>query len=603
MRHRSTLIQALLTAAALAAPLHALEYVESSAGLVPPSFEGGRTELEFADVNADGHVDLLSIGDHGSPYIGTDQHGIMVWFGNGAGQWSVHQSGDFGYGGIAVGDVDNDGLLDAGYAMHHNYSGTDFGDQLIEVALGDGTGMNWAPWDGGLATNGEDWGMFGTDFADVDNDGDLDVGSASFGCCAGIHVYLNNGDGSWTQSFGILGGNSYDDFEFGDINRDGNADIATKYQNGAVYFGDGSGGFTAAYAGLPSYAYNGISLGDVDDDGGDDVAFCISTPSHGVRVWTWDDELAQWSDFSGTLPTTGGFESTQLFDANADGHVDLAAFGGRTFALWLGDGSGNWVADATFTTPPAGSFQAFRVGGDVDHNGYPDVALVDEEGSWPSYQNHLRCYRETSVAQSLAIAPVFPRGGERFAQGSVHFIDWVSGVPGGSESWVSLEYSTTGSMGPWVAIAENLPNSGRYQWVVPPTASMECFVRYTVETTGGSAHTITARAFAILPAPTGIDEGAGAASESLLSCAPNPFAGSVSIHFATPESGRVVVSVYDVSGRLVRTLFDSVCAAGTVAQTIWDGTGEAGEECAGGVYFCRAVTPGCTQTRSLVLLK
>ena len=50
--------------------------------------------------------------------------------------------------------------------------------------------------------------MFGTDFADVDNDGDLDLGSLSFGCCAGVHIYLNHSDGTWTQSFGILGGNA-----------------------------------------------------------------------------------------------------------------------------------------------------------------------------------------------------------------------------------------------------------------------------------------------------------------------------------------------------------------------------------------------------------
>ena len=102
----------------------------------------------------------------------------------------------------------NDGNIDIGYGMHHNYSATDFGDQLLEVALGDGSGEKWTPWDDGLATNGETWGMFATDFADVDNDGDLDIGSISFGCCAGVHVYLNQDDGSWTISFGFIGGNS-----------------------------------------------------------------------------------------------------------------------------------------------------------------------------------------------------------------------------------------------------------------------------------------------------------------------------------------------------------------------------------------------------------
>src|SRR6266540_3347718 len=59
-----------------------LDYFESSNGLMPPRMEGGRTELEFGDMNGDGHMDIVSIGDHGSPFVNTDQHGVMVWFGD-----------------------------------------------------------------------------------------------------------------------------------------------------------------------------------------------------------------------------------------------------------------------------------------------------------------------------------------------------------------------------------------------------------------------------------------------------------------------------------------------------------------------------------------
>lgn len=586
-------------AALLAPPTSALEYVESSSGLGIPELDGGHTELEFADIDADGNVDLLSIGDHGSPYINTDQHGVTVWFGDGAGGWSVYQNGNFGYGGIAIGDVNGDGLWDVGYGMHHNYSGSDFGNQLIEVALGDGTGMNWTPWDDGLATSGETWGMFGTDFADVDNDGDLDLGSNSFGCCAGVHVYLNAGDGTWGQSWGFTGGNSNMWFVFGDINRDGNADIATSHESGTIYFGDGTGAFTPADDGLPSSSMNGTALGDVDNDGGLDVSFATG----GVQVWVWDENLEQWLDFSGSLPTSGGYEATQLRDMDADGYVDLIAFGSGTCTLWLGDGAGHWTEDAQFTTPPYGGCQAFRVGGDVDHNGLPDIALVAEEGSWPSYQNHLHCFRETTVPESLIVVPVFPRGHEVFVQGSAQFIDWLSAVPAGESSSVTLEYSTAGTSGPWHRIAAGVPNGGRYQWVVPVATSADCYVRYTVSSSRGVAVATTPAAFTILGDDTGVGDESLAGARASLRCLPNPLSSGAIIEYAVARGGRVRLDVYDVSGRRVASLVDSHASGGAVQTALWDGRDDRGRDLPSGVYFVRLEAGRETALRKVAIVK
>jgi hypothetical protein len=493
----AVLIVALGAGQSLAAP-ETLSYVQSSNGLGTPALEGGNTELELADVNLDGHLDLVSIGDHGSPYINTDQHGVMVWFGDGAGNWSVFQYGNFGYGGIAVGDVNNDGLPDVGYGMHHNYSGVDLGDQILEVALGDGTGTSWTAWDDGLATNGEDWGMFNTDFADVDNDGDLDVGSSSFGCCAGVHVYLNQGDGTWTQSFGFLGGNPYFAFTFGDVNGDGLADFGVGHQYGTVFLGDGQGGFSLADGNLPPLVTNqraGPDLGDVNGDGRDDLSFCNS--QGGVEVWTWSG--GTWQELSGTLPASGTCEATQIRDMDVDGHGDVAAFGYGTVRVWTGDGAGNWTLATTFTTPTPGYKEAFRAGGDADHNGYPDLALVSDEGSGFNYRNHLRFYKEASVPAALAVAPVRPRGGETLYAGSVRFLDWISAVPGNVASTVDVDLSVVGPGGPWQPVASGLPNNGRHQWLLPAGLpnTANAFLRYTVTTAGGTARAVTPAPFTV----------------------------------------------------------------------------------------------------------
>lgn len=542
-----------------------LSYIECSTGFQSnPVLEGGRTELEFADVNNDGNVDILSIGDHGSPYINTQEHGVMVWFGDGRGNWTLYQNGEFGYGGLAVGDVNGDGHWDIGYGMHHNYSGVDLGDQVMEVALGDGTGQVWTAWDDSMAQEGQDWGMFSTDFADIDNDGDLDVGAISFGADDGIHVYLNLGNGAWRRSFGFAGGNSQMEFYFRDVNRDGNADMIAAHGTGSVWLGDGAGGFTPANTGLPSSSYglDGLSVGDVDNDGGCDVAF--ANTNGGVEVWSFDDSTRYWQSFSGSLPTSGDFEGTQLCDMNADGFTDVCALGGGHTKVWLGDGQGNWTEAADITTPAAGTYAAFRTGADFDHNGFPDLAFVTREGSWPSDYNHAHAFREASAYESLTVFPVFPRGGEKFANGSVQLIDWWSAASYMTAAQdrirdVKLQLSTTGPSGPWQDIYVGLPNNGRFQWTTPESVkSSDCYVRYIVidifHIPPDSGIAITPRAFTIGDTLPGVAESHKPQASSFKPSAA-VIRGLLFLNGDCPPAGTVPKTVLmDVSGRKVLNL-------------------------------------------------
>ena len=52
-------------------------------GLENPGLDTGPTEVDMGDVNGDGNIDLVSVGDHGSPFVGSGQHGVMVWVGDG----------------------------------------------------------------------------------------------------------------------------------------------------------------------------------------------------------------------------------------------------------------------------------------------------------------------------------------------------------------------------------------------------------------------------------------------------------------------------------------------------------------------------------------
>jgi hypothetical protein len=468
-----------------------LTYSEQSTGIADPEWDGGRSTLAIADLNLDGHPDLASVGDHGSPNFGTDMHGITVWFGDGKNNYSLFQNGDFGYGGIAIGDLNNDGLPDAAWSVHHNYTNSDFGNGLTEAALGDGTGKNWTPWDNGLAQEGQDYGMFGTILADFNGDGKLDIAANAFGYDDGVHAYLNKGDGSWTHTFGFIGGNSTCDIAAGDVNNDGFADFAAAHQFGSVLISDGAGGFAYSDTGLPgggNVGRMGPSLADVNGDGRDDFAYATNTG--GVQVYLRTNENS-WLKASEGLPASGPFETAALADMDADGHTDLVAFGAGQVKVYLGDGGAAWTQAAAFTLPAPGYFAALAAG-DLDHNGRPDIALVSEADDGPfGYTNIFHIFSETTKPESLSARLTSPPPHRVIRTGSALFIDWLAAIPAGQSATIALDISTTGDAGPWTPLATNLPNSGRYQLKVPPLPSSDsAYLRLTATTPSDSITTL-----------------------------------------------------------------------------------------------------------------
>jgi len=84
--------------------------------------------------------------------------------------------------------------------------------------------------------------------------------------------------------------------------------------------------------------------------------------------------------------------------------------------------------------------------------------------------------------------------------------------------------------------------------------------------------------------------------------APNPFNPSTTIRFALPEAGHVTLAVYDINGRLVRTLVGQPLGAGSHA-VVWDGKDAMGRAVASGVYVYRLTAPQGTVTKRMTLLR
>jgi hypothetical protein len=110
-------------------------------------------------------------------------------------------------------------------------------------------------------------------------------------------------------------------------------------------------------------------------------------------------------------------------------------------------------------------------------------------------------------------------------------------------------------------------------------------------------------------APTGPGTGVSGSHEfgyRLGGAFPNPFNPSTAIEYGVAADGPLSIRVYDISGRLVRTLVDGPVDPGEYAA-VWDGLTDSGEQAASGVYFARMEATGplgsFSAARKLVLLK
>lgn len=83
---------------------------------------------------------------------------------------------------------------------------------------------------------------------------------------------------------------------------------------------------------------------------------------------------------------------------------------------------------------------------------------------------------------------------------------------------------------------------------------------------------------------------------------PNPFKDVTALRYELPAATPVQIEVFDLSGRRLRTLIDRTESAGR-HEALWDGTDEAGNTAASGVYFYRFRAGEFVASRKLVLLK
>jgi hypothetical protein len=109
-------------------------------------------------------------------------------------------------------------------------------------------------------------------------------------------------------------------------------------------------------------------------------------------------------------------------------------------------------------------------------------------------------------------------------------------------------------------------------------------------------------------APTGVGDnpgsGPGSAYVNFMKLkTSNPMhSGEARLSFGLAKTEKVELRVYDVTGRVVKTVANRVFAAGMEHTLVWDGSDEAGNKVKAGVYFYQIKTPTWTSQKKLAVL-
>jgi len=299
----------------------------------------------LADLNGDGHLDLISVNDlHGGPRsievrlgLGDGTFGDRQWFGTseGAGQ-------------LVVGDFDLDGRLDLGI------NGRSRQDALATFI-------------------GAREGLTGITTTDINLDGHADIVAINHD---NSHVkrLLGDGRGGFERLPDLLVGAGPVDLLSRDLNADGQADLITVNRSGR------SVSVMLAAAG-GSYSRQDISVGrlpvaaqlaDVDGDGSDDL-LVIDAGLQVLFVLTGSGDGT--FDETGLIPLGDRPGALAIADVDGDGVVDVIITLPESERLMIlaGDGSGGFDAPVYISQP---SMPGKLAVADLNGDGRVDLAVT-----------------------------------------------------------------------------------------------------------------------------------------------------------------------------------------------------------------------------------
>jgi len=381
---------AMTIAAALCSGLTVLLQAQIPLFEVAPSIPmgGGTGALTLADLNGDGHLDLL---------VNRVQYGIELRFGNGRGQFSPAPGGPLALGiepgATALGDVTADGHPDL-VAAHK-----DRDNEYITVFMGDGHGF---PSDGrqglrrtkryGTSKAIEFWKPV-IQLADVDGNGSTDIVTSN-GRRNTIEILLSNDRrGSGPQFIAapvvtLTPGSSFYTFGVGDMDADGHVDLVTTFDATSTrvefHKGIGNGRFQEPSGGISVQAGARIAaIADLNVDSRPDIVVShVDTGWMSILLNTGRGSFTR----APQSPRDLGFQTygVVVTDVNRDHRPDIVATTVNSRVKPLESKVAVLSGDSLVAAPgspfPVGGGAFLLSVGDIDEDGKPDVVTSSFEG-------------------------------------------------------------------------------------------------------------------------------------------------------------------------------------------------------------------------------
>ena len=84
---------------------------------------------------------------------------------------------------------------------------------------------------------------------------------------------------------------------------------------------------------------------------------------------------------------------------------------------------------------------------------------------------------------------------------------------------------------------------------------------------------------------------------------PNPFNPDIWLQYKNPVSGRVVMNIYNLNGKLIKKVMDRVLPENQYGSAFWDATDESGKKVSSGIYIVIATGKYTHVAKSIVLTK